>query len=401
MKNIKWAIYLTLFALPSYQIRFEVLHLPMSLLEGMILILAVVWVLKKGYRELYFLKDFKGLVVLIGIFLVVATISIFVGPDRQAAAGIWKAYFIEPVIFFLIFVSTIKKKDLDSIFKVFFWQVLVLGVVGLYQKISGDLIPNPFWAAEETRRIVSVFAYPNALELYITPLVLIFMGIWALRAKENIKGILNREDCLLIIGLGLAAILFSGSKGAMIAILAGLVFYVIFFKNYRKYVLILLIALAVFGFIATHGKINLKGTSTVEGGDSISTRLDMWSETASMLKERPILGAGLSGYPRAVEPYHEKSYIEIYLYPHNIFLNFWTEIGVAGMLSFFGIVSYFYFYSFRLKGNERYLLMAAMTGLFIHGLVDVPYFKNDLSIIFFVIIGMMIVLNKDKAMEIE
>jgi len=36
-------------------------------------------------------------------------------------------------------------------------------------------------------------------------------------------------------------------------------------------------------------------------------------------------------------------------------------------------------------------LMASMITLLVHGLVDVPYFKNDLSILFWLIIGSSIV----------
>jgi hypothetical protein len=40
--------------------------------------------------------------------------------------------------------------------------------------------------------------------------------------------------------------------------------------------------------------------------------------------------------------------------------------------------------------------MSAMTVLFVHGLVDVPYFKNDLSILFWFLVAVMIVLKKGQ-----
>ena len=35
--------------------------------------------------------------------------------------------------------------------------------------------------------------------------------------------------------------------------------------------------------------------------------------------------------------------------------------------------------------------MAALSAILIHGLVDTPYFKNDLSIIFWVLIALLII----------
>ncbi|MCA9389730.1 MAG: hypothetical protein KC585_03955, partial [Candidatus Magasanikbacteria bacterium] len=67
-------------------------------------------------------------------------------------------------------------------------------------------------------------------------------------------------------------------------------------------------------------------------------------------------------------------------YPHNIILNFWVETGLAGLLAFFWIVFAW------LKKKEAMLL--PLVALLIHGLVDVPYFKNDLAIVFFLVLAL-------------
>lgn len=80
-----------------------------------------------------------------------------------------------------------------------------------------------------------------------------------------------------------------------------------------------------------------------------------------MLKDgRVITGAGLNNYQNSLKPYHQAGIfvknddprwhhktvwdeeyrkqvwqpVEIYLYPHNIFLNFWSELGLFGALLF-------------------------------------------------------------------
>ena len=145
---------------------------------------------------------------------------------------------------------------------------------------------------------------------------------------------------------------------------------------------------------------------------------------------RIISGAGLNGYQAAVKPYHQEGIfynsdnlpnfdartygsaelrvkywqpVEIYLYPHNIFLNFWSELGMAGALLFIWIIGKYLFLSLRLSQKlksqnepEKYLalgLFAAMIVVIIHGLVDVPYFKNDLAAMFWIIIALGAALN--------
>ena len=88
---------------------------------------------------------------------------------------------------------------------------------------------------------------------------------------------------------------------------------------------------------------------------------------------------------------------EIYMYPHNIFLNFWSELGIVGALLFCWIIAKFLWQSGKLfllekDNNNRFIalgLLTSMIVLVVHGLVDVPYFKNDLSALFWISIAML------------
>jgi O-antigen ligase len=130
-------------------------------------------------------------------------------------------------------------------------------------------------------------------------------------------------------------------------------------------------------------------------GDSGSVRLTIWKEALEMLKTRPILGAGLAGYQTAVAPFHKAKYIEIYLYPHNIFLNFWSETGLLGLLALLWLIGVFFWQGLRSPPTHysllttHYALLAAMLVILIHGLVDVPYFKNDLAVMFWILFGLV------------
>ena len=79
---------------------------------------------------------------------------------------------------------------------------------------------------------------------------------------------------------------------------------------------------------------------------------------------------------------------------YNLFLNFWTEIGLIG-LSLFLLFLVYIVCSLRNLFLEKNILAwplsLAWSTWFIHGLVDVPYFKNDLSILFFIFLALTLI----------
>ena len=104
-----------------------------------------------------------------------------------------------------------------------------------------------------------------------------------------------------------------------------------------------------------------------------------------LLKDHPMLGAGLSGYPTALKPYHQRTDLEIFQYPHNIFLNIWVEMGLLGLIGFiFLIVTVLRTTIISMHSQAKacgYIVIFVLIQMFLHGLVDVPYFKNDLAIL--------------------
>ncbi len=111
-----------------------------------------------------------------------------------------------------------------------------------------------------------------------------------------------------------------------------------------------------------------------------------------MLLDRPVFGAGLSGFKELYSQQYFTCDAEPLEYPHNWVLDFWTETGLLGLVAFLWILwRYFRIincYMVKLLNGWGVAFAAAMVYWLIHGLVDVPYFKNDLSLEFFVIVGL-------------
>jgi putative inorganic carbon (HCO3(-)) transporter len=130
-------------------------------------------------------------------------------------------------------------------------------------------------------------------------------------------------------------------------------------------------------------------TDDTNYGDTLEIRYKLWKGTVGLLKEHPLFGAGLNGFKEVYGAEYRLSALqEEFQYPHNIILNFWSETGLLGLLTFIYLMFLIFknFLQTYLKSSQKIFglgLCAGFCYLIIHGLVDVPYFKNDLSLQFF------------------
>lgn len=116
-----------------------------------------------------------------------------------------------------------------------------------------------------------------------------------------------------------------------------------------------------------------------------------------MLLDRPLVGAGLGGFPILYDQYRLIKHTELLLYPHNIILNMWVELGLAGLLLFCWIIVDAGRRAARLLRNPLspfgqqlvYGVLAALLVVVVHGIVDVPYLKNDLAIEFWFLLALL------------
>lgn len=375
-KNIVWGLALIIILLPSYLWRLSFWGLPSTFLEVMILSLFIIWLIKgKFYKQINFSLP-KILRILLILWLLAGLLALKTNPSLQAL-GLFRAYFIEPLLFFIVFIYEIKnKKQLDKIIWSLGILISWLFIVSIWQYFSGWHLPSAY-TFPNVKRLTAVFSYPNALGLLMAPLAAYFLA--------NFK-----NKIYLLFGLlALSLVYLAHSEGALAGILASLFFWLILNKKTRKLSIFAGIILVAFTFYNFRQQLfapelNLQATS-------LEIRSSQWQETSSMLKDHFFTGAGLNGYQAMMKNYHTSPWLEIYLYPHNIFLNFWSELGLFGLLVFLAL---FIYIINLLRQNKNIALIMMWTAWFVHGLVDVPYFKNDLSLLFFIMLGLILVSSK-------
>ncbi|HNP75412.1 MAG TPA: O-antigen ligase family protein [bacterium] len=396
-RKTDWAIYIIAASLPSYLIRFELLSIPLTLLEAMVIILFGVFLIKNklSWLKNFYRQPFFGPTISLLFF---ATLAMFLSPQLRAGAGIWKAYFIEPIMFFIVVTNTINSTaKIKKIIWALGLSLLYLSAVALAQKIGwlAETVPAAFLKPTgQVDRVVSLFGYPNALGLYFGPLIILFSGFLFWGDKKTIL----QAAKLAIIVVGLIIIILAQSEAAIISIVAVWLLLLLINKKTRlPATMLLLLAVALF-FLNPDINQYLSAKLLLKDYSGFIRRL-IWQESWQMLKDNWLFGAGLAGYQTKIANYHLPTF-EIFLYPHNIFLNFWSELGLIGLLVFGWLNLKFCWNNLRavIKRNQNYIfnlfLLAIMVQFFIHGLVDAPYLKNDLSMLFWLILAFYVINDK-------
>ena len=506
IRELEWTVMLILAGLPLYLIRFKIFGLPSTVLEIMILINFTVWLFtrtefKNFFQGKYKIKDYfknraKRIKYPFGneiiALLAISFISIAIAGFSSASLGIWKAYFFEPLLVFILVLNVFKPSSdtglglsLRRILWPLFFSALAVSIIAVMQKFGFLYSPENFWP-----RVTGPWLYPNALGLFLGPLLplmaayimmlifnfIIFLGFARSREamtifkqyKINKFLILKTFFLLIIFILSIAVIFYARSEGAIIGAIIGLILIPVFTLRKKSkllisvsrsgvlVILIFVIFSSVFFLkvIPEHKYINSDYNIVNYATDKLllkdfsgEVRKQQWRETFQMMKHdwRWLFGTGLSRYQVSVKTDHQEGIffnkerdpdfrrkivwfdekykaehwqpVEIYMYPHNIILNFWTELGLAGVLLFVWIIGKYFYIGFKqYKANlqisntrdanasnfnnaNRFIilgLIGAMLVIIIHGIVDVPYFKNDLSVMFWVLIAVMSLMNLPK-----
>lgn len=401
--------------LPFYLFRFEIGGIPFTLLEVFIVTIAVIFFFRQKLYRLTYLKDVFEKVpfkIPLLLFFLAATFSVFVSNDTLSALGYWRAYFLEAIIYYVVFVNVINTPaKYRKILYLLGVSTLVLSVYAIWQNFTGFGIPQP-WNEASLRRVTAWFPYPVALSLFVAPVVGLFFGqLLFYKKKLAVKWYFS----IAVIVLGSLAVYYTHSRGAILAIIFTLAVLGIFplgksvldkkaGSKFKYRYLIIFIVLAALILLFTVPGVSDRFISVFKGEDnSTNVRLVLWQGTWRLIQNNWFFGAGLAGFPKLYDVYREARHTELLLYPHNIILNFWVEIGIIGLVSFAWLTILFFRKAWQgLKNKTKPLFIftpvAAMSILLIHGLVDVPYFKNDLAVLFWIIMGLLVV-SLDKNFE--
>jgi O-antigen ligase len=425
----RYLIFTVLFLLPFYFIKFEHGWLSLNLVEILILALAAVWFWNNGGGWIKH-KDWKKYQWPVALVLAGVISSIFINKNYHMGLGIFKGWFLLPIIFAIVVLDNLKKNEklLNWSLAALFYGGVLVAIEGIYYWFSGLMTFDG--------RLRIFFDSPNQLAMYLAPIFLIGMykvRLWGILRREAGEGkgrTLENSWKLLLAGMILIALnlYLTKSFGAWLAL--AVVLGVIFWlkqdkKEYKKYsatVIVILIILASFVSFSKFESIKNLGERS-----SLASRVMIWKSAGLMVEKNPVFGIGPGNFQNMYLEYQK--YFPPYLewavpQPHNLFLAFWLEAGLTGLVGFIWLIIIFFrdnkkvypltktdglldASAYRTKKQDResllrknnfgdgdrekdsqaaWLCFAIILYFLFHGLVDTTYWRNDMAILFWVII---------------
>ena len=379
------ALAVTAACLPLYVVRFRIGPLPTSLLEVLILVttacyLAVLWTESRlpAARTPYDIP--------IVLLLIAGVIGILAAPDHTRALGIYRAYFVEAIVCFYIAVDILRTpKDL----RIF----LFIAAAGSCVMAIGQIVSFTYVAAHHQLQLGDAPAFlnttPNAVAMYLEPPLAFAVGFTMFPAQPRERWIAAFATTLILI-----AIILTLSRASYLSMSVLAVILVLSLQG-RRWRLRAVAALAALALVVL--EIPFVNHRFLDLAHSVTNRTSIYHQALQMLAQRPITGAGISGFPIRVAPFRP-AIQAVQLYPHDIWLTTWSEIGLLGVLAF-GVI--FFGLLWRgarglasAAGLDRPILWGSVGALVlytVHGLVDSPYWKNDLSVEFWLLAALQVV----------
>jgi len=230
------------------------------------------------------LTDQKNYLDRRGIILIATIAGIIVAPSKLAALGIARAYFWEPMIFSFLLIKI--QPDGKKIFKAalygFALNATLVAGYGIFQYFFPRLIPATYVA---DHRITSFYSYPmrspfTSRRSFRFSFGALVFAACCFRRSRNYHGQISWRLIAVFAALFVAGLSFKKSRVATIIVtivVAAMLSFAPQLSGLREQILMK----------DWSGRVHQIG----------------WQESIAMLRDHPLWGAGLSGYPTAVKPY--------------------------------------------------------------------------------------------------
>jgi O-antigen ligase len=305
----------------------------------------------------------EKLLFFFSIYLLISTF--YVSTDRAYGIVKLKMYVYSLIIFYIPVIYTETKKDIYKFLKSIFFFGIVLLALGLSQKLG---ISNPFIADYGVRFNIVGFN-PIWVGRYLSYGMLIGILFITNYAKNFISNIGKILVLIVVISLQLYLLLLTGSRGPLVGfLLAG--FYIILRKgnvNILKiafYVAISAILLYVIYSLLPIAISERIINTNVSGVVTTYIRFGAFWEAIRGFLSSAFFGIGFGSYKFG------GGFIQLLIYPHNVYLEVLSETGLIGAIIFVGFNLYILVQYQLLSKKIDYNLSTIIVALFIASFIN-------------------------------
>ena len=234
----------------------------------------------------------------IAVFMVCGAASILVSPDRGFSFYNWYNLAVVYCMTFILVTQNVTTRDEIKAFP------------------------------ELRKRVFATWENPNILAAYLDIVICVLLGLFAKIKNKN-----TRIYLALFMVASLACLTMTYARGALLTIAVIIGCYGIL-KDRR----ILLALILVAGGVLALDPVLLERMQTafLVADTSSEMRIAMWESTVQMIMDHPLLGIGWGAY-WMVYPLYDTYIVDgsvTLVHAHNIYLNYWAEIGLIGGTAF-------------------------------------------------------------------
>ncbi|MFA6047405.1 MAG: O-antigen ligase family protein [Parcubacteria group bacterium] len=378
--NLENYFLLVIFLLPAYLLRFTIFKIPENLWE-ILAVISIILALEKIKKENNFtLSGYEKKIIFLFLIIIIGlALGMIKSGNYSVGLGIIKSWFLVPFAF--AFLANRIIEDKKRLYSSLYLSILIVAVIALIYKFLGILTFDG--------RLQAFFNSPNYLAMFLAPGVII--GVFSSGLK-NLK--LLKILKLIIIAL---AIFFTYSYASWISIIFAVL--IIFFLTHKisgKHILFLVLIFLIVVFLSKDTS-KFQDLANYNSRSSLASRIMIWQSAEKIAKDNYLIGIGPGNFQDKYLEYQK--YFPPYLqwaapHPHNLYLAFWLSAGLIGLLAFIGIL-YLFFTKVEMRQSAmietRHCLVSTVAAgiiiyFLLHGLVDTTYFKNDLSVVFWMAI---------------
>lgn len=364
--------------LPFYSIRFVPFGVPVSIIE-ILVVIAFACSVGKNMLSPSQLRGGRGLIIGAALMCLGVLIATIAGDDLRAGFGVLKGWFVMPILFGLVvWMRGAQQRATAKLYLgTYFVSAVSVSVIALFYYLIGELTYDG--------RLRGFYTSPNYLALYISPAIFFLYYLNDLRGRWR----WITSGGVVIIA---SALYFTNSFSAWLAI-GGAFVVTAFFLQRKKRVLVISVALLGLALILlqVNGQ-KIADLREVPERSSVASRLMIYKSAVMIGRDHIVVGITPNTFQDHYLEYqkHFPPYLEWAVpQPHNLYLAFWLQGGLLGLLGLLTVLWWFYgrMYVFIKKNASVAFLVASVTSILLYGLSDTPYWKNDLAFVFWLLIA--------------
>lgn len=397
------AIILSSALVPFYLLRLTMGGIPTNLFEVIVVTQVAAFLSAKSLRWALrnLVKQVSSLIIIaILLFVGAATIGVVVSSEPRVSLGILKGWIIIPILYATLVASVLAAKRMPTLAVIYSLIYSGAGTAAL-----SLLLWNP------PGRVAGIYDVPNSLAMWLAPLLV--MAVWQVVTRSQEYDFATQGALYASVGLMVAALLATQSVTSIGAVIVALLLGAIrwlpsqsrrrLLQRLAVYSLLVLLLLTVTGRLAYFIQ-PLRDPTT---HSSLSVRQQLWSVSLELLQKSPVWGVGLGQFEphyqtvlhhRFAQYNQESSLIGrppiaefVFRDPHNLLLSLWLNLGIAGLISFAALTAHVIYRGFRFTvATQQGALLGVVTTVLL-GLADTPYWKNDLAVLYWLLIAAALV----------